>query len=288
MRLGSPGGTAIILHPLTLATAAAAAVAGHGTELALVAAALLAHETGHLLACRLVGIRPVRLVLWPFGAGIELEPGVPRPPAAESTVAAAGPLASLLLAGVAALAVAAGGGGAPARLFLAANLAIGALNTLPAPPLDGGRWLRAGVAARWGAARAALAVRRASAAVQAAALALGAGLAAAGFAAASPTLLAAGFQAWALFAVARLAARRPDPDIGMGPVRAATVLVSDAVAPAGAALAWGDPAALLVWVMDGRGGLSGPVSGRAIARALAERGAGVRAGELAPPGGGAV
>lgn len=285
MRLGRLAGTPVAVHQLTLAGIGLAAAAGYGTALALAGAALLVHEAGHLLACRAVGVRPARLVLWPFGAVIELPPGALGSPAAESVVAAAGPLASLAVAALAAAAVAAGAETPASRLFLAANLAVGGVNVLPVLPLDGGRWLRAALAMRWGPIHAAERVRRVGVAVQIAAAGVGAGLAVAGLVAERPLFLAAGVQTLVLAAIGRLAGRTRDPASGGagGGARAATVLVTPPDGPARSALAWGDPSGLLVWVVDAGGRARGPITGRAIARAVVERGADVAAGDLLPP-----
>jgi Zn-dependent protease/predicted transcriptional regulator len=122
----------------------------------------LAHELGHALAARRAGLPGGSVIVYFFGgtAAPGFEAGRPRD---EVTVAAAGPLVSLvlgaLIVGVAAALDAAGTGATDGWLTAAAqialvvgvlNLVLGAINLLPAFPLDGGRiiqglaWARTG------------------------------------------------------------------------------------------------------------------------------------------------
>jgi Zn-dependent protease len=133
---------------------------------AVIAAAFLlsalAHELGHAVAARRVGLTGGPVVVYFFGgaATTRLETSRPRD---EITVALAGPLVSLAAGGV--LVVVAGfgelaGGGAlqaigrVAFVIAVLNLLLGTVNLLPAFPLDGGRivrglaWARTGDPAR--------------------------------------------------------------------------------------------------------------------------------------------
>ncbi len=134
-------------------------------DLALAGIILLcvgAHECGHMLAARRVGLVPKAVILLPLtGVALYEEPRLTKPqPAAliwkrDIYLALLGPLVSLALACVAAAVVTASGRGADlwqwpflqaAKLpksLVWANLYLAIFNLMPAYPLDGGRILRA-------------------------------------------------------------------------------------------------------------------------------------------------
>lgn len=110
----------------------------------------LAHELGHAIVARRAGIAGGTVVVYFTGgaAPLTLEARRPRD---EIAVALAGPLVSLLVGAIAIGVVAAGATTGPGPLADLApfalivgglNLALGALNLLPAYPLDGGRVIR--------------------------------------------------------------------------------------------------------------------------------------------------
>jgi Zn-dependent protease len=111
---------------------------------------VLLHEFGHVLACRQVGGRANRIVLWPLG-GVALVNPPPRPGAFLWTLAA-GPLVNVALVPVTVALVVLGGlagwgAAAPdAQHFVVALAWINALlllfNLLPIFPLDGGQILQ--------------------------------------------------------------------------------------------------------------------------------------------------
>jgi Zn-dependent protease/CBS domain-containing protein len=122
----------------------------------------LAHELGHAVAARNAGLPGGPVVVYFFGgaASTRLEAERPRD---EILVALAGPLVSLavgaVLMAIALLGELAGGGtvqavGRLAFVIGAMNILLGAVNLLPAFPLDGGRivrglaWARTGDPAR--------------------------------------------------------------------------------------------------------------------------------------------
>lgn len=111
----------------------------------LLYASVLIHELSHALTARRVGLRVHGITLHFIGGHTEFDRSAPTP-RRDIIVSAAGPLASLLIAGI--------GFGAsilvdhPVGEFLLIELAIanglvGAFNLLPALPLDGGHILRA-------------------------------------------------------------------------------------------------------------------------------------------------
>lgn len=107
---------------------------------------VLAHELAHALTARHFGLGVHRITLWMLGGLTEIDGQSPTP-RADAAIAAAGPLASLLIggacAGVAWLSP--GHGLATAALVWLAwiNLLLAVFNLLPGAPLDGGRLLRA-------------------------------------------------------------------------------------------------------------------------------------------------
>ena len=116
-----------------------------GLCLALFAMVLL-HEFGHALACRSVGGRADRIVLWPLGGLAFVQPP-PRPGALLWSIAA-GPLVNVVLAVVIGAAyLLSAGASAQFREFIVwafgANALLLVFNLLPVYPLDGGQIVRA-------------------------------------------------------------------------------------------------------------------------------------------------
>ncbi len=114
----------------------------------LLGASVLAHELGHCLAARLLGMNVAAVRLYLLGGVSELE-RVPRSPREEAAIAAAGPAVSGVLAGVAWLIAQLAMHGTVLWLLITllalSNVVVALFNVLPALPLDGGRVLRAGV-----------------------------------------------------------------------------------------------------------------------------------------------
>jgi Zn-dependent protease len=110
---------------------------------------VIAHELGHSFTALHYGIGVRRILLLPIGGMAEFA-SIPREPARELLITAAGPAVNFVIAGVLALfvdlsiaeeypATATGF----AQLLLFANLLMGCFNLLPVFPMDGGRILRA-------------------------------------------------------------------------------------------------------------------------------------------------
>lgn len=162
-------GVRIVITPSWIASVAVVAVLGvpvigrvvpgTGTGVAvpvaivlglLLGLSVLAHELGHCVVARRLGIEVVAVRLYLLGGASELATG-PASARAEALVAAAGPAASGLLAGVCWLALQPVPdhtlGWLILLLLALSNLVIAVFNLLPALPLDGGRVIRAGI---WG------------------------------------------------------------------------------------------------------------------------------------------
>ncbi len=128
----------------------------------IILACVGAHECGHMLAARRLGMIPKAVILLPLtGVTLYDESRMEKPQSAamlwkrEIRLAAVGPLVSLILACFSAALVIAAGYGADLwkwpflqagnllKSLVWANIYLAVLNLMPAYPLDGGRFLRA-------------------------------------------------------------------------------------------------------------------------------------------------
>lgn len=114
----------------------------------LLAVCVLAHELGHTATSLLLGLPVRRVVIFLLGGVSEIERDPDRP-RDEFLIALAGPVVSLVLAGVGAGGYELVRGASIPSVLLAllfwSNLTVALFNLLPGLPLDGGRLLRAGV-----------------------------------------------------------------------------------------------------------------------------------------------
>jgi Zn-dependent protease/CBS domain-containing protein len=110
------------------------------------AASVLAHELGHTVVSRTVGLQVNRIVVFLLGGVSEIEGEAARP-RDEFAIAAAGPVVSFLLAAALwALSIVPDPNSSLAvmlSLLAWSNLVIGVFNVLPGLPLDGGRIVQA-------------------------------------------------------------------------------------------------------------------------------------------------
>ena len=107
------------------------------TFLALTALAI--HEFTHLLSCELLGYPIHELRLNILGGCLKVDPSFTVNPTAEFIIAAAGPLANLLMVGGVLYLRLLGISNIFLEYWLQINLLIGIVNLIPAAPLDGGR-----------------------------------------------------------------------------------------------------------------------------------------------------
>lgn len=122
-----------------------------GAAILVLLIALFLHEAAHALAALALGRRMESIELMPFGGVARMADALTLRPAHELIIALAGPACSLFFAF---LIFFSRFTGLFARELFQANLALAAVNLLPALPLDGGRALRALFSARLGRARA--------------------------------------------------------------------------------------------------------------------------------------
>jgi Zn-dependent protease len=126
------------------AAAGVAAVLLSATFAVAFFACVLVHELAHALVARTIGVPTTEIRMFVFG-GVARIAGEPVDAGGEALVAMAGPLASVILAGL--FALASWGVGGPACDLLAwlfvGNLVVAGFNLLPGFPLDGGRVARA-------------------------------------------------------------------------------------------------------------------------------------------------
>ncbi len=149
MRVAVIAGCEIRVNWLFLAVMMLAALTGYLTLFLLAFALVLLHELCHALAARAFGFAAREIELLPFGGVARIDGLLEANPTAEILIAAAGPACNLLLL----MAAQTINAYFPLphvqfQLFIETNIAIAALNLLPALPLDGGRMLR-GLLARY-------------------------------------------------------------------------------------------------------------------------------------------
>jgi Zn-dependent protease len=120
----------------------------------LLFATVVVHELSHAFVARALGVRVRDIVLHPLGGMTRLD-WTARDPRKEALISTAGPAINLVLAlAVWGILKITDGEGPVVEWVLAplllVNLALGALNLVPAFPMDGGRILRAMLATRMG------------------------------------------------------------------------------------------------------------------------------------------
>jgi len=113
-------------------------------------ASSVSHDLAHAIVARRRGVEVRSIAVSFFGGATPLDPSSPDP-GDDAVIAAAGPIASIIIAGLLfALMLAAGGIGGEAftaaagvlAVLVFLNLILGVVNLVPAYPLDGGRIVR--------------------------------------------------------------------------------------------------------------------------------------------------
>ncbi|MGE5576953.1 MAG: M50 family metallopeptidase [Syntrophothermus sp.] len=116
---------------------------------------VLIHETAHMAVARGYGLKVEEIELLPFGGVARIEEMIEFDPAVERTVALAGPLTNLFLAGISLLLLVYAVFPRETGIRLIQdNLLMASFNCIPALPLDGGRVYRARLARKIGYRRA--------------------------------------------------------------------------------------------------------------------------------------
>ncbi|HXQ84835.1 MAG TPA: site-2 protease family protein [Xanthobacteraceae bacterium] len=175
LNIGSVAGTAIRIHVtflLFLAWIFGVEYIAGGPQVAwsgllfivLLFLCVLLHEFGHIFTARAFGVRTPDVILLPIGGVSRLE-RIPEKPSEEFLIAIAGPAVNVVIAAV--LVLVAGANLSADHLaalesanvsmidrLAFVNLFLALFNLLPAFPMDGGRVLRALLAARLGYVRA--------------------------------------------------------------------------------------------------------------------------------------
>lgn len=175
-KIGEFAGIGLFIHatfPLLIAFAALPALMYGGSVVQALASVafilvlfvcVVLHEYGHALAARHYGIKTQDITLLPIGGVARLE-RMPEKPWQEFVVAAAGPLVNVAIAAILFVAMLFAGVTVPSlglgwgnesflEQLLTINIVLVLFNLIPAFPMDGGRILRAILAARMDFAKA--------------------------------------------------------------------------------------------------------------------------------------
>lgn len=141
-RLFAIGKTSVYLHLATLLSYVYMVAVGAGSTMMTGMLSILLHEAAHASVAALFGMPPAEIELTPLGALMRLEDEESLPPVKRLLMLVAGPAMSLLLCWLAIILTRCGlMNKDTGRGLFFCNMAILAINLLPALPLDGGRVL---------------------------------------------------------------------------------------------------------------------------------------------------
>ncbi|MCE5287372.1 MAG: M50 family metallopeptidase [Pelosinus sp.] len=143
MQIGKMAGIQIKINNWFILLAILFMFCGLATKLMLAFSAVLWHEFAHIWAASYLGLRIQEIELLPFGGVAYIDGLNETGPHNEIVIAAAGPIASLVLAAVIYGGMSYFSAGQELLCFyLEINIMLALFNLLPALPLDGGRILR--------------------------------------------------------------------------------------------------------------------------------------------------
>jgi stage IV sporulation protein FB len=155
MKAGKLFGVQLIVNPFFAILMLLFGIAGLLPQALIVFGIVILHELAHVLVSISCGLKVRSVELLPFGGVAKVEDPIGTNPSVEISVALAGPINNLILAGLAFIFY---------RynlwqeeltfFFIKYNLVMALFNLLPALPLDGGRIYRARLAKRLGLRRA--------------------------------------------------------------------------------------------------------------------------------------
>ena len=150
VKVGSLFGMEIYIHPAFPILILSGLVFGQWAIMRVMLVVLAAHEIGHALAAKAVGLRVPSLELTPVGGVAKIEGLYETEPWRDIVVSVAGPLTNLLIAMGAAFGAHPLGWwpGQHVQTLIRCNIALMLMNLIPVLPLDGGRILR-GVLCKW-------------------------------------------------------------------------------------------------------------------------------------------
>lgn len=137
----------IYVHFLTVVLFALCFITRKAQTLTVTYIIMTAHECAHLLAALLIGLRPERMVFYPFGVNLKLKNRLLPSMADEFILYIAGPMANIVMALLAKLFL---NGFSWQEDFYIKNLLLFAINILPVLPLDGGILVKRAMSYAWG------------------------------------------------------------------------------------------------------------------------------------------
>lgn len=147
MRVCKMAGVQLMLNNWFLALIVIFTLAGMASKVLIVFSAVLWHELSHAAIAYMLGFKVREIELLPFGGVARIERLGEAGAKSEMMIAAAGPVASLVLAAVCYLGMSHNlGMGELLSFYFNINMMLAAFNLTPGLPLDGGRMLRAWLA----------------------------------------------------------------------------------------------------------------------------------------------
>ena len=133
--------------------AVCAYLCGYGNSFTAAYAAAILHEGAHILCAHFLKVKVSHMTLYPFGVCAKLGSGYIKSSEKEFIIAFSGPFLSLILFWLCSF-LTHNHQNIAIQFFADVNLAICAVNLIPALPLDGGRMFKSLLTARYGTIRA--------------------------------------------------------------------------------------------------------------------------------------